>query len=156
MLIFRAVNKDDMNNYNKGNNINCTLANSYYKIQNKNTLTNEDKKLKKYYGLYFNLCLLGNREFALDTVTGHLNGEKLRKKTSPWISTASSFDIAAEEYSVPQAGRYNFSRERKPIIVIDMPDFLIKSDAEEIKSYQSSHTGSSFFVLCSLSCTQVT
>jgi len=121
MITFRSLNYDDIKHYVNNENISCSLINTY----------NRDKSIKNGE-TYYNLCINGNFEYALDILIGHVSGGKLKVGTSPFISTSYDFRYVASEYSIPQAGKYNFIKERKPIIMMDIDEDEILFDEKEI------------------------
>ena len=127
MILYRALNKDDMRRYYTNDHIFCTLFNA-------TTLDNNGKKISKNLTKYYNLCLCDKRKYALDSIVGHISGKRLGVNISPWVSTSTNFDFVACEYAVPQSGNYNFQHERKPILVIEYDDDKIYSDSDSIYS----------------------
>lgn len=124
MILYRAINIDDINNLNNNNNIYSSIINSYIK--------SKEKEIRKNIYNYYNACIKGSKSCALDTIIGHISGKRISAKISPWISTTTDFDIAAQEYAIPQSGTHNYSKDRKPIILIDYPDDKILSTKEEV------------------------
>lgn len=129
MILFRAINKLDLDNYNSNNNIYCSLYNSYNKKTSKNS---------RYMYDYYIACLLKERKNALDCMVGHVSGSRLINNVSPWISLTSDIDFAMSEYAIVQAGNYNFSYNRKNIIIVDIPDSKILSSNEDVKLLRKS------------------
>lgn len=124
MILYRAINIDDINNLKNGNNIYSSIINSY--------LLSKEKEIRKNVYSYYNLCIEGNRQYALDTITGHVSGQRIGAKISPWISVTSDFEMASSEYSVPQSGKYNYYKYRKPVILLNIPDDKILSEEKEV------------------------
>ena len=132
MILYRAINNDDINSLNKHDIMYSSLLDSYLKSQENN------KEIRKNVYTYTNLCALKNRKYALDTVIGHISGKRIRAKISPWISVSPVFSLVASEYSIPQLGRYNYSRNRKSIAILDIPDNIIISDKDELLKIRES------------------
>lgn len=124
MILYRAINIDDINNLKNGNNIYSSIINSY--------LLSQEKEIRKNVYSYYNLCIKGSRQYALDTITGHVSGQRIGAKISPWISVTSDFEMASSEYSVPQSGKYNYYKLRKPVILLNIPDDKILSEEKEV------------------------
>ena len=124
MILYRALNEEDMDNYNNDNYIFCSLYNAKFNKIN--------KRISKNYNIYYNLCLLKDRKYALDSIIGHISGKRLSVNISPWVSTSTDFDFVVREYAVPQAGNYNYQRKRKPVLVIDIDDDKVYSDYNKI------------------------
>lgn len=132
MILYRAINDDDINSLNNYDIMCSSLLCSYLKSKEKN------KEIRKNVYVYTNLCILKNRKYALDTVIGHISGKKISAKISPWISVSPNFALVASEYSIPQSGRYNYSRDRKSIAILDIPDTMIISDKEKLLEIRES------------------
>lgn len=116
--LFRALSDEDLKEYNSSDSsIHCTFyrldKNAYYKLYKTG---NKFSQLKK----------------SLDTVIGHVNGQTLKVKKSPWISASKNIRFIMTEYAVPQNGKYNISRKRKPIAVIKPKN--IYSGCTELKN----------------------
>lgn len=122
--LFRALSEYDQLNYDNNDDIKCLLVKS-----KENSSTNSKANVRKYY----DLCIQGKGEYALDIIVGHVQGGKLKKKTSCWISTTSNFDLACSEYAVPQSGNYNQFDKRKNVIAIEVEKKQILSDVDQIK-----------------------
>lgn len=122
MLLYRALNFDDLNHYNNNEDICCSLVDTY----------NQDKNIKNV-SIYYDLCINGDFKYSLDSLIGHVSGLRLGVRKSPWISTSYDFGFTASEYAVPQAGRYNPIKERKPIIIMYIDEDDIKWQNEELK-----------------------
>ena len=133
MILFRALNNDDINNLNKYDHIYSSLYDSFNKSKENN------KQIRKNVYNYSNLCFNGKRKYALDTIIGHISGKRIGAKISPWVSVSNDFDLVSSEYSIPQSGRYNYSRDRKSIAIIDLPDDFIKSNKAELLEIRESN-----------------
>ena len=133
MILFRALNNDDINNLNKYDHIYSSLFDSYNKSKENN------KQIRKNVYNYSNLCFNGKRKYALDTIIGHISGKRIGAKISPWVSVSNDFDLVSSEYSIPQSGRYNYARYRKNIAIIDLPDDFIKSNKAELLEIRESN-----------------
>lgn len=120
--MFRALSDYDELNYRNNEDIKCLLLKSFEEKRN-------SFNVKKYY----DLCIQGKGKYALDTVVGHVQGGKLKKETSCWISTSSCFDLVCSEYAVPQSGKYNQFDKRKNVIAIEVDKNSILSDISKIK-----------------------
>lgn len=129
MINFRAINTEDIKNLENGNNIYSTIINSYN--------LSKDQEIRRNVYRYYDLCIKGKRKYALDTITGHVSGSRIRAKISSWVSVTPDFEMAAGEYSVPQSGKYNYYKERKPIVLLDIPDEKILSGEKEILKLRS-------------------
>lgn len=140
MLLFRAINYNDLANYNNGNDIYSSLINSFLLSRDNN------KEIRKNVYEYFKLCFNLKREYALDTIVGHISGKRLEANISPWISVSQDFNFVASEYSIPQAGKYNFIRERKPILVIDIPNDKILRNKETILKLRNNSDINDFII----------
>ncbi|MBR1718221.1 MAG: hypothetical protein IJ715_02995 [Bacilli bacterium] len=132
MILYRAINNDDINSLNKYDVIYSSLFNSCLKSKENN------KEIRKNVYTYTNLCTFGKRKYALDTIIGHISGKRISAKISPWISVSPDFSLVASEYSIPQSGRYNYSRIRKSIAILDIPDDIIISDKEKLLEIRES------------------
>ena len=136
MILFRALNSNDVKAYNDFNldGIYCTL---YYNINDfydysglseyklKKNKKNIEKS-QKYFNRYY--------KDALNSIIGHINSGKLIINCSPWISTSSDFRYVADEYAIPQASRYNCEDRRRPIILIDYNNNNIGSTIKQLKN----------------------
>lgn len=134
-ILFRALSEYDEKELESTGGIKCLLdkpAINYYR----------KSKKKEYY----DLCIKGNGEYALDTVVGHVQGGKLKVETSCWISTTSDFDLACTEYAIPQSGNYNHFENRKNIIRIEVERTKILSTSEEIKKLRNVPITSPLFI----------
>lgn len=120
MLLYRAINLNDLNDLKNNQDIKCSLIRTH------------EQKSRKSHQTYFDLCIKGRREFALDILAGHVAGGRLRVGLSSWISTTKDFSFACSEYAIPQAGAYNEAGMRKPIIIIEKDDIL--HEIEDVKS----------------------
>ena len=130
MFLYRALNKDDVNNYNNGEYILCSLYNAEL---------NKELKRSVNYDAYYNLCLDNKRKFAIDSIVGHIGGKRLGVNISPWVSTSSDFNFVLEEYAIPQSGTYNYQNERKPILVINIDNDKVLNSSEEIKRIRETY-----------------
>lgn len=152
MLLYRAINNKDKNNLDNNKKIYCTLINSYLSLKDLESSAKtyyEKRKVKKKKIAIIdnvNTCINDNIGNALDTIVGHVGGQKLQSGTSPWISVSSDFSFVAEEYSIPQSGKYNYFRERKPIIIIEIPNNKLLKDAEEIKNIRNKNNNKDFCI----------
>ncbi len=130
MILFRAINENDLNYLNKNQNIPCSLLTSY---QNRFNSYNKDI-IEDRYNLYFNY----KREYSLNGMVGHVSGAKFKMKDrffrSPWISTSKNFDYIASEYAIPQSGNYNWNNVRKPIILINIDDNKIFNTCDGVNN----------------------
>ena len=141
MIVYRAINENDEFNLKVfGNDMNCSLLNSC--IRYLKTGAGDLEVLRDYY----TLCIKGKRKYALDTIIGHINGEKTGVELSPWISVSPDFEFVASEYSIPQAGKYNSTNRRKPIVIVDIEDREIKRTVKDIKSLRENDTKRSFTI----------
>ena len=131
MILFRALNKDDQVNYLNGGHIYCSLQNA---SRDKNM-----RKVSKYFDTYYDLCLNKERQYALDSIIGHISGKRLMKNISPWVSLSSDYNFVMEEYAVPQSGNYNFERDRKPILVVNVDDKDIYNDSNKIANLRNTY-----------------
>lgn len=138
MILYRAINIDDINNLKNGNNIYSSIINSY--------LLSQEKEIRKNVYRYYNLCIKGSRQYALDTITGHVSGQRIGAKISPWISVTSDFEMASSEYSVPQSGKYNYYKLRKPVILLNIPDDKILSEEKEVFNLRNRNDVDDFVV----------
>lgn len=116
MLLYRAVNIEDIKNLENKEDIKCSLIRTY------------QKKSRISSGIYYDLCIKKERQYALDVIAGHIAGNRLRVGLSPWISTSKDFSFVCSEYAIPQAGAYNEAGVRKPIILIEQKDILTTID----------------------------
>ena len=134
MILYRALNKDDIYNYENGNHIYCSLFNSFRNKGKKNLKKKESRNLNRYV----DLCLLKDRQYALDCIVGHVSGKRIGVGVSPWVSVSSDYEFVMGEYAVPQSGTYNYEKDRKPILVISIDDDEIKKDSDSIKCLRNS------------------
>ncbi len=95
----------------------------------------ENKNATKIMNYYYK-CFFSKRKNALDMIIGHVHGGRLAcsGSGSPWISFTDDLDMAIAEYAVPQAGNFNKCDKRKPVILIQVPNDRIYSDATAIKA----------------------
>ena len=156
MILYRALNKDNVDGLNKGENIGCSLYNNFVKLQkdkaeiiekmkktqSKNVkkkyfrkMTNTEQNAYIYY--YDSLHLKSVVAESLDLIIGHVSGAKLKSGISPWISTSTDLPFAISEYGVPQAGNYNTEKERKPIAIIDYDDSKVYSTVDRLKEIRN-------------------
>ena len=126
MILYRAVNDDDINTLQNYDYMYSSLFNSYIKSIDNN------KEIRKNVYIYTKLCAFMERKYALDTIIGHISGKRISAKISPWVSVSPDFNLVSSEYSIPQSGRYNFSKNRKNIAIIDIPDNKIISDEDNL------------------------
>jgi hypothetical protein len=56
---------------------------------------------------------------CLRYVTSHISNGSEEKSAGCWISASKNFGVCAEEFSVPQNGKFNTAQIRKPIAVIE-------------------------------------
>ena len=133
--LFRALSSYDEENYNTKGEIKSLL---FKPVTSKKRL---EKKQE-----YYNLCIEGNGEYALDTVVGHVQGRKLQVETSCWISTTSNFDLACSEYAIPQSGNYNHFDNRKNVVRIEVEKSKILSDNEKIKELRNTNMPDEVFI----------
>ena len=134
MILYRALNKDDIYNYENGTHIYCSLFNSFRNKGKKNLKKKESRNLSRYV----DLCLLKDRQYALDCIVGHVSGKRIGAGVSPWVSVSSDYEFVMGEYAVPQSGTYNYEKDRKPILVISIDDDEIKKDSDSIKCLRNS------------------
>ena len=121
------MNKEDMFNYNSKNEyIFSSLANSL-------RIKDPNRRVSDYLPEYAKLCFGNKRKYALDSIIGHIGGQKLSVHSSPWVSTSKDYFYTLSEYAVPQAGNFNYEHNRKPVIVLDMPDYYIYDNYQSIK-----------------------
>ena len=128
MLLYRAINDNDLKCLRNGESIKCSLINSKLDINSKNK--KDQELINSWFNDYFNRV----REYALNGMIGHVSGAKFKCNRSPWISTSTNFRYVASEYAVPQAGNYNWDDKRKPVILIDYCDNKIYDDTHKIES----------------------
>ena len=133
--LFRALSSYDEENYNTKGEIKSLL---FKPVTSKKRL---EKKQE-----YYNLCIEGNGEYALDTVVGHVQGRKLQVETSCWISTTSNFGLACSEYAIPQSGNYNHFDNRKNVVRIEVEKSKILSDNEKIKKLRNTNMPDEVFI----------
>ena len=133
MIIDRAMSDMDMKHYHNGENILCTLLNSYLDINNRSK--DEQKDILECCHRYFEQ----EREQALNGTIGHVNGAKFKCDRSPYISTSPDFDFVVSEYAMPQAGTYNWYNKRKPIAIIDYDDDKIYENIAKICSLKRTY-----------------
>ena len=133
--LFRALSSYDEENYNTKGEIKSLL---FKPVTSKKRL---EKKQE-----YYNLCIEGNGEYALDTVVGHVQGRKLQVETSCWISTTSNFGLACSEYAIPQSGNYNHFDNRKNVVRIEVEKSKILSDNEKIKELRNTNMPDEVFI----------
>lgn len=126
MLLYRAINLEDLKNLKENNDIECSLIKTFNEQSHSNVST------------YYDLCILKERQYALDTIAGHVMGGRLRVGLSPRISTSKDFNFVCGEYAIPQAGAYNESGLRKPVIIIERDNILDNTD--EIKELRNNKT----------------
>ena len=89
MLLYRALNHNDMINYNEGKPIYCSLYNG--------TVLPNVGKISKNRNKYYNLCFRNKNAYALDLIVGHISGKGIGVNVSPWVSTSKNFDYTACE-----------------------------------------------------------
>ena len=119
MELYRALSNKDENTYNKYGNIYCTWFGYYGKDYLKHF---RDEK-----GLEFDYI-----KNHLDEVMSHVLGCNLSKNMSPWISTSKDLEFVMREYAVPQSGKYNTSKTRKPISVIEEDSTCIYDSSKDL------------------------
>ncbi len=123
MLLYRAINSSDAKKLENNGNIECSLIETH------------KNKSRKNHQIYYDLCINGNMEFALDCIVSHIMGNRLRAGLSSWISTTKDFNFACSEYAMPQAGAYNESGTRKPVIIVESNEVL--DDIDNIKNLRN-------------------
>ena len=141
MLLFRALSSLDNLSINEG--IYCSLYHTYLELYNSKISNKEfgkkeyrklSKKEKDIYN-YFAAIFRNNSKVSssLDTIIGHVSGQKLNAGTSPWISTSTDFYYVAREYSIKQAGGFNNEDKRKNIAFISYDDSDIYDSIKKIR-----------------------
>ena len=138
MLVFRAINKIDLEKYNSNTDIESTMVTTFLEVLNdkKTTKTRKEKDIL----LRGRLLFKDKRANALDAIIGHISGFKLKSKKSPWISVSSDLAYVESEYAIPQAGKYNYQHERKPIIVINVDENKVYDTVEKVRSLRNNST----------------
>lgn len=130
MILYRALNDDDMKTYYDNQTIYCSLINSY------NDITNYSKeginKLKDFY----NRCYKNMEpHFALSLVLGHISGNLDKAKRSPWISLTSNFKIAYKYASLQKCSE-NATKE-KNILCFEVNDKTIINNDNQLEELES-------------------
>ena len=136
MILYRALNEMDIKNLKEHELIYCTMYNHRTQLKNKHKWNKSDincyNDFKKSFGK------TGKIANTLDTIIGHIQGQRLKSNNSPWVSTSTNLDYVITEYAVPQAGNYNTQNMRKPIALIDFDDNLVLDTVEKISSIRNS------------------
>lgn len=110
-MLYRALNAYDVKNWKEEQTIKANIVRSYKEYKNKKTA-----KAKNILNI-FSEVYYQKMSLALDRIIAHVGGKNM--KYSCWISTSKSFNFVAEEYAIPQTGKYNIDMSRKPIAIID-------------------------------------
>ena len=121
MFLYRALNSDDIKNYNSNHNIYCSLFNNVVK-------DNVSKETIEYA----NKCFKGPFSNSLDSIIGHIGGYRLSSQSSPWISASTNFNHVASEYAIPQTGKNNKTSNRKPIALININNKKVLNNSYDI------------------------
>ena len=89
MILYRALNEEDLKSLYLDGMITSSLINSY---ENR---TNTSKEVQKKLTEFYKKCYEELDEpFLLSLIYGHINGKLVNAKRSPWISTTSDFFTA--------------------------------------------------------------
>ena len=125
MKVYRALNDYDENNLKIRNQI---VAGLITKALNRHNYKAADLKfsekdiknisdlVKRYSINYYDIS------YVLENIISHISGSSLKDNNSAFISTTKSFRYGAEEYSIPQSGKYNYMKNRKSIAIIDLDE----------------------------------
>lgn len=126
MILYRALNNEDRNNiYNHGT-INCSLNASYQHLDTF-PIETQSKIITSYNGCCKNI----DNKFILSYIYGHINGNLIKAKRSPWISTTSDFFTAYSYARLYKCKETNY--ERRSILCFEVDDELIINNMTELR-----------------------
>lgn len=113
-IFYRAINDFDIRELNNNRRMLCNVFSEF------------NCKQREYKEAY-------RRSFmnSLSVIYGHINGHKIDKKTSCWISAAKDFKTCLSEYAVPQNGLYNLFSARRYVAVLNYDNAKVKSGVVE-------------------------
>lgn len=133
MLLYRAMSRCDVINYNNEDDIHCSLYNSIYLPMEKTGILMDTQA--PWYNCYNGDCV----DYVLDVMVGHVSGKKLQNNTSPYISASDNLRYVMSEYAVPQAGNFNHQKNRKPIMVINVDEEDVISDVPTLMNIRNNN-----------------
>lgn len=125
MRVYRALNDYDENNLKIRNQIVAGLITKALNRHNykaadlkfsEKDIKNISELVKRYSISYYDIS------YVLENIISHISGSSLKDNNSAFISTTKSFRYGAEEYSIPQSGKYNYMKNRKSIAIIDLDE----------------------------------
>lgn len=126
MILYRALNKEDMDNLFKKGMITSSLISSSL------NLNSYPKQIqKKVIQFYSKCCKEVDKNFMLSLVCGHVNGKLVSAKRSPWISTTADF-FTAYNYAILSKCKSDFL-ERRFILCFEVKENMIIKESSDLK-----------------------
>ena len=127
MILYRALNDEDMKSLYLDGIIVSSLVNSY---ENRTCYSNEVQN--KIILFYEKCCKDLNNSFLLSLIYGHVNGKLVNAKRSPWISTTSDFSTAYNYATLNKCARNGF--QRRSILCFEIEDDQVIDTLSELTS----------------------
>ena len=127
MILYRALNDEDMKSLYLDGIIISSLMNSYE--NRKNASKEVQKKLTEFYK---KCCEDLDESFLLSLIYGHINGKLVNAKRSPWISTTSDFYTAYNYATLNKCAGDGL--KRRSILCFEIDDNQIINTISELKS----------------------
>lgn len=136
MILYRALNEEDLKSLYLDGMITSSLINSY---ENR---TNASKEVQKKLTEFYKKCYEElDESFLLSLIYGHINGKLVNAKRSPWISTTSDF-FTAYNYATLNKGAGD-GLKRRSILCFEIDDNQIINTISELKN-KSLENGTAF------------
>lgn len=127
MILYRALNDEDIKSLYLDGVITSSLINSY---ENRKDVTKEvQKKLTEFYK---KCCEELDESFLLSLIYGHINGKLVNAKRSPWISTTSDFYTAYNYATLNKCAGDGL--KRRSILCFEIDDNQIINTISELTS----------------------
>lgn len=127
MILYRALNEEDLKSLYLDGMITSSLINSY---ENR---TNASKEVQKKLTEFYKKCYEELDEpFLLSLIYGHINGKLVNAKRSPWISTTSDFFTAYNYATLNKCAGDGL--KRRSILCFEIDDNQIINTISELKN----------------------
>lgn len=115
MILYRALNEEDMYNLQSTGKITSSLINSYNNIDS--YPIEVQTKINNFYN---KCCCEYDKSFMFSLIYGHTNGKLLLAKRSPWISATNDF-FTAYNYAKLNKCKWN-TIDRRYIICFEIKE----------------------------------
>ena len=102
MLLYRALNEEDMKNLSLEEDILC-----------------QAREHDLNHASIIDIIFRKNNILPSFYIIKHIRNNA---KDSMWISTSKDFNFVSREYAIVQAGNYNSYKKRKNIAILDIPE----------------------------------